>query len=400
MEILLRDIRDKPAVFFHRAVRHLSLNSRPETETIIAACTDVINLRATANLGPYERFLGDLPLRYLTLTLDFRVSFSHSMFRYVTHLEVLDARADHDWTSLPLISNLTHFAFCNSELFAALKPLLLQCPLLECVVFHHTGPLEEDELIVLGLPDDVRVVTFNDVDWHGDWLRGAYKGDNFWALADRLVASRHAEQVQRKTHLAHVLSVLDTTSVAYGIPSQLLILLAPLLINAFLYVLMNRIVYFFPSEKHVRGISAQRLSFPFVVQGGGTLISNDTPKIAVLGIDIYMGGIGLQQFFVLGFLGLVVRFYYKMNRMGGSKEWKRPLYTMYVLLTLITVRIVFRLIEFSSGVTMHEAPFYCLEATPIRLVTKGEKLKRNKGGEKELLEEPDLRLVSTAIPPF
>ncbi|KAJ7654797.1 RTA1 like protein-domain-containing protein [Mycena rosella] len=235
--------------------------------------------------------------------------------------------------------------------------------------------------------------------------------------------------------ILRVFSVLNPTSTAYGLPSQLLILLAPLLINAFLYMLMSRVIYVFLPDKHVGGISAQRLSLCFVLfditaflmqAGGGTMISSDTPKIAVLGIHIYMGGIGLQQFFVLGFIGLVVRFHYKMNRLGGSTEWKRPLYTMYASLALITLRIVFRLIEFSSGlyspITMHEAPFYCLEATPMFLALllwnishpgqvligsdsefpkKVKKSKKSKGGEKELPESPDsLRLVSTPSPPF
>ncbi|KAJ6584385.1 RTA1 like protein-domain-containing protein [Mycena capillaripes] len=177
-----------------------------------------------------------------------------------------------------------------------------------------------------------------------------------------------------------VFSVLHTTSTAFGEPSQILILLAPLWINAFLYVLMSRIVHFFVPEKHVAGISARRLSLCFVLlditaflmqAGGGLIINSDTPRIALMGIHIYMGGIGLQQVFILGFVALVVRFHYKMNRLGGSTgaEWKCPLYVMYASLILITIRIVFRLIEFSSGVysplTMHEAPFYCLEATPM-----------------------------------
>ncbi|KAJ7124337.1 RTA1 like protein-domain-containing protein [Mycena epipterygia] len=175
-----------------------------------------------------------------------------------------------------------------------------------------------------------------------------------------------------------VFSVLHTTSSTFGTPSQLLILLAPLWINAFLYVLMSRLVYFFVPEKRVAGINARRLSLCFVLlditafltqAGGGSLIDSDDPKIALLGIHIYMGGIGLQQFFVLIFIGLVIRFHYKMKQLDGSTEWKRPLYLMYASLTLITIRIVFRLIEFSSGVfspiTMHEAPFYCLEALPM-----------------------------------
>ncbi|KAF8181357.1 RTA1 like protein-domain-containing protein [Mycena galopus ATCC 62051] len=166
-----------------------------------------------------------------------------------------------------------------------------------------------------------------------------------------------------------VLSVLNTTSSSFGTPSQLLILLSPLWINAFLYDLTSRLV-------------AQRLSLCFVLlditaflmqAGGASFISSDNPKTALLEIHIYMGGIGLQQSFVLGFISLVIRFHYKMKRLtaagAASTQWQRPLYVLYTSLALITLRIVFRLIEFSSGVyspiTMHEAPFYCLEALPM-----------------------------------
>lgn len=77
--------------------------------------------------------------------------------------------------------------------------------------------------------------------------------------------------------------------------------------------------------------------------GGGSMISSDTPKTALLGIHIYMGGIGLQQLFILGFIGLVIRFHYKMRLLdagaGSSRSWKRPLYLVYTSLILITVRI-------------------------------------------------------------
>ncbi|KAJ7455808.1 RTA1 like protein-domain-containing protein [Mycena latifolia] len=176
-----------------------------------------------------------------------------------------------------------------------------------------------------------------------------------------------------------VFAVLHTTSAAFGVPSQLLILLAPLWINAFLYVLMARLIYFFVPEKHVGGISARRLSLCFVLldiiaflaqAGGGSIISNDSPRVALIGIHIYMGGIGLQQLFIFAFTALVMRFHYKMKRLASHRHaWKRPLYAMYASLALITIRIVFRLIEFSSGlfsaITMHEAPFYCLEALPM-----------------------------------
>ncbi|KAF8180780.1 RTA1 like protein-domain-containing protein [Mycena galopus ATCC 62051] len=230
-----------------------------------------------------------------------------------------------------------------------------------------------------------------------------------------------------------VFSVLHTTSEGYSTPSQLIIILAPLWINAFLYVLMARFVNFFIPEKRIGGVGARRLSLLFVLlditsflvqAGGGSLIDSNTPKIALLGIHIYMGGIGLQQLFILGFTGLAVRFHYKMKRIGGTTEWKRPLYLMYASLALITLRIIYRLIEFSSGIdsplTMHEAPFYTLDALPMfvalllwNIFHPGQvlvgpdsefapkpkkKSKKEKRREKDL-EAMDLRLLETPKEP-
>ncbi|KAJ7038869.1 RTA1 like protein-domain-containing protein [Mycena alexandri] len=168
-----------------------------------------------------------------------------------------------------------------------------------------------------------------------------------------------------------VFSVLHTTSNTLAIASQLFILLAPLWINAFLYVLMARLVYLFVPEKRIGRIEAQRLSLAFLIQavGGSIGVASDTPKMQLIGIHVYEGGIALQQLFILGFIGLVIRFQYKMRRLEGSTEWKRPLYTIYVSLGLITTRIIYRLVEYSGGVytpiTLHEAPFYCLDALPM-----------------------------------
>jgi hypothetical protein len=130
--------------------------------------------------------------------------------------------------------------------------------------------------------------------------------------------------------------------------------------------------------------------------GGGVIISSDDPKIALMGIHIYMGGIGLQECFVLLFVGVVFRFQYKMLHPTSKTAaieltpaveassypfkrhdsadlspgaWKRVVYPLYASLALITLRIIFRLVEFSSGlhspITGTEVPFYVLEALPM-----------------------------------
>ncbi|KAJ7226284.1 RTA1 like protein-domain-containing protein [Mycena rebaudengoi] len=182
-----------------------------------------------------------------------------------------------------------------------------------------------------------------------------------------------------------VLSVLHPTSQTFGFPSQLLILLAPIWINAFDYVVMSRVIYVF-ADQRVLGIGARRLALIFVLlditaflmqAAGGSFTNNEDPKVVLMGLHIYMGGIGLQECFVLLFIAVVTRFHYKMLRPDIASTvtrpapgaWKRAVYPMYASLALITLRIVFRLVEFSSGmispITQTEVPFYVLEALPM-----------------------------------
>lgn len=84
-----------------------------------------------------------------------------------------------------------------------------------------------------------------------------------------------------------------------------------------------------------------------------------------------MGGIGLQQAFVLMFTVLVVKFHLSVREVSMPRKtsWRALLFALYLALALITVRIIFRLVEFSSGlygsIPTHEAYFYVLEALPM-----------------------------------
>lgn len=88
-----------------------------------------------------------------------------------------------------------------------------------------------------------------------------------------------------------------------------------------------------------------------------------------------MGGIGLQELFILIFIGLAVRFQHKMTIVEQAEcaisPWRPLLYTVYATLVLITIRIVYRLVEYSGGlhsaIALNEAAFYILDAMPMFL---------------------------------
>lgn len=114
------------------------------------------------------------------------------------------------------------------------------------------------------------------------------------------------------------------------------------------------------------------------------MASNNNPPATVRhGLNIYMGGIGLQEFFVGIFTCLVVRWHVKvlkLERFGGSggglragrERWRLYVGGVYAGLGFITLRIIFRLIEFHSGtasasnsILKHEAYLYVFDGVPM-----------------------------------
>ncbi|OAA75707.1 RTA1 domain protein [Akanthomyces lecanii RCEF 1005] len=128
-------------------------------------------------------------------------------------------------------------------------------------------------------------------------------------------------------------------------------------INAFIYMVVSRLVYFLDSAKKVLRIRATWMAKGFVstdmvcfaVQaiGGGLMAGGqDHPKSADLGKKIYMAGCGIQLACVIVFVFVVAAFYrgvLRDTRAGTAKtrnRWIQPLFWE---------RIIFRLVEFSRG---------------------------------------------------
>lgn len=115
----------------------------------------------------------------------------------------------------------------------------------------------------------------------------------------------------------------------------------------------------------------------FIVQAAGGLMMNQEngAKITEICKNLYMSGVGVQQLFILIFLGMVIRFHVDLlslerdgrscdvnGRRRRAARWKWLTYTLYAVLGLITIRIVFRLVEFSAGID---------ESTNLLIATEG-----------------------------
>ncbi|PYH46498.1 RTA1 domain-containing protein [Aspergillus saccharolyticus JOP 1030-1] len=185
------------------------------------------------------------------------------------------------------------------------------------------------------------------------------------------------------------------SSDAYATPHTIFFLLAPIWINAFLYMTLGRLIYFFLPDGRLGGVSAKRFGqifvwldiISFIVQlvGAGFTTSTDaSTSTTMMGVHIYMGGIGLQEFFILIFTGFFIHLQRTMTEMertgqldaeklarGSGRHWRWLFYAIYAALFLITVRIVFRLAQYAQGtdpnnpVLTHEWYEYVWDALPM-----------------------------------
>jgi hypothetical protein len=116
-------------------------------------------------------------------------------------------------------------------------------------------------------------------------------------------------------------------------------------------------IYFFHPSHALFSIPAPTLAISFVtfdfaafiiqLIGGAWAGPTAPPEQQLKGVHIYMGGIGIQQFFICLFLGLAIKFQLDMARLeragripeGPKRRWRRPLYTVYTTLGLISVSL-------------------------------------------------------------
>lgn len=141
----------------------------------------------------------------------------------------------------------------------------------------------------------------------------------------------------------------------------LFLLLAPLWLNAFLYMTLGRMVWFFDETRKLAKLSAQRFGtlfvcldiFSFFIQVIGAVpiaLPKSSHKTQLLGLHVYMAGIAFQQFIILCFTCLMITLHRRIlqqERRGvlldrlqnGSLRWQWLFYGIYFVLLMITVSI-------------------------------------------------------------
>ncbi|KAL6809702.1 RTA1 like domain-containing protein [Trichoderma sp. SZMC 28015] len=191
------------------------------------------------------------------------------------------------------------------------------------------------------------------------------------------------------TYIFRTISIQQPDSFNYYAAWFVLILVAPLWTNAFVYMVFGRMVWNYTDDRRVWRVKAQHFGFMFVlldivsfviqVYGAARATAKDAPTDKVLqGLHIYMAGVGIQQLFILVFCLFALRLLFRVRKESKEKAKSTKLspamlllYTQFVVLALISLRIFFRICEYAQGldstIPLHEAYQYALDSLPMLL---------------------------------
>ncbi|KAF3387359.1 Protoporphyrin uptake protein 1 [Penicillium rolfsii] len=148
------------------------------------------------------------------------------------------------------------------------------------------------------------------------------------------------------------------------IGQSLLILLAPALFAASIYMILGRLIVALnassnsiirPSWLTKIFVIGDVLSFLMQCGGGGYLASAKTQKNVDMGEHMILGGLFVQILFFGFFIVVSVIFHRRMlasplNYVGGSQiPWSRCMKVLYTVSCLIMIRSVYRVIEYAQG---------------------------------------------------
>ncbi|KAH7007651.1 RTA1 like protein-domain-containing protein [Ilyonectria destructans] len=159
----------------------------------------------------------------------------------------------------------------------------------------------------------------------------------------------------------------------------LLLLVAPALFAATIYMELGKIILFVDGEtrslipkKWMTKIFVTGDVLSFVLQGaGGGIQSSGTLEALETGTHIIVGGLFVQLIFFGIFILIAVAFHLKIREApttisASGVPWKRHMLALYAASGLIMVRSVFRLVEYLQGfdgyLLYHEVYLYIFDA--------------------------------------
>ncbi|KAL5000856.1 RTA1 like protein-domain-containing protein [Aspergillus recurvatus] len=196
-------------------------------------------------------------------------------------------------------------------------------------------------------------------------------------------------------YLFRILSHNHTNSIPLYALQTVLILLAPALYAASIYMVLGRLIVHLDAQEHslvrvkwMTKIFVAGDVISFLMQcGGGGLMSSDDTSTRQTGETITIIGLAVQIIFFGFFLITALVFHIRINKAPTAisietkthwrgnvtaRNWVTLLLAMYVVSVLILVRSVFRMVEFINGyggyIMSHEVFIYIFDAVLMVVV--------------------------------
>jgi RTA1 like protein len=181
-------------------------------------------------------------------------------------------------------------------------------------------------------------------------------------------------------YTGRAISHSDKEALPPFIIQSLLLLLAPALFAASIYMTLGRIIVAVQGA-HLSVIPIRRQTLIFVCgdvlafmtqSGGGSLQASGSASSFKTGEKIILGGLGMQILFFGFFVVCSTIFHLRCRKnptpasMDPRMPWQQMIVMLYTVSMLILVRSVFRIIEYSGGndgyLLRQEWPVYALDA--------------------------------------
>ncbi|KAF1921391.1 RTA1 like protein-domain-containing protein [Ampelomyces quisqualis] len=186
---------------------------------------------------------------------------------------------------------------------------------------------------------------------------------------------------------ARIGSHFNDESWAAFIMGGVFLLTGPLFFAATIYMMLGRTirlvggedVSFIKPRWYTRIFVAADVT-TLIIQGlGSSIMGTMQLKLAIAGEKIVIAGLALQVATFIIFLIASTDFHIRMNRKTRASsdasvvgDWKKMLWILYSVSTLVLVRCTFRLIEYAMGnaayLIAHEWTLYAFDAVPMFLV--------------------------------
>lgn len=162
-------------------------------------------------------------------------------------------------------------------------------------------------------------------------------------------------------YIGRIMSSHNQYTLGPFIMQSLLLLVAPALFAASIYMILGRIIrltdgerfcFIRPSWMTKIFVAGDVISF-FAQGAGGGIMSGKAANAQNLGKTIIMVGLWIQVVF-FGFFVIVALFFQRRGRahlqaISATVPWKRYMYALYATSGLILVRSAFRIVEYTQG---------------------------------------------------